>query len=586
MERISINEELNTVRYDSYPKIFAKVRELSEQYGGLPQEALINAFQSVGGLGFGRMYTPNPYVQNRRVKGISTRPANYTKADVAKFVQNPDNSEKPLRAIEKALEYSAYTLFHTRTVYQNLLTYHSYVAPHLTDKKDSERDDFWREWKLLEKLRCAVNPKDKAHEFAGLALQQGKVFIYPRVSIDKPHNRVNYAFFQQLPTDWLKIVGFNNISKYTVAFNLMYFAEYGTDWRQFGSLFEPYMQDFYNAVTPAPMIQGKKIVYAKKTGINMAAVQRAADDRVEAYFQNGRWYYWVTLPVDAVFPMEIDDTERNVIPPFIGLFISLIQLGEMEDIQLELLQNPLVSLLHGEIPYWEDRNSGTDDQYKLSNAGMLLFESLWYQMLANNNTSGIGLYMAPLANMKLESLNEVPNATTMISNAYQDLSVESGLAALIPASAEARAGAVQVSFLIESQFAKTIYKCFERMMNVVIEKLNVKYEWRFKMFGSLAEDEKLEKELKEQMTLGILPATIEYNALHDRSILDDIAWSDAIVASDIMERRLPLISSFNAKQGDGMLPPKGGRPKSEGVTSDGQEQDRDSPVEQGSDFDE
>lgn len=581
-ERKPITEELNTVRYDSYPKIFAKFRELSQQYGGLPESALINAFQSVSGFGFGNMYTNNPYVQNKRVKGISTRPADYQKKQVAEFIQHPDNNEKPLRAIAKALEYSAYTLFHTRTVYQNLLTYHSYIAPHLTDKEDAKRDDFWREWKLLEKLRCAVNPKDKAHEFAGLALQQGKVFIYPRISVDRPHNRVNHTYLQQLPTDWCKIVGFNNISKYTIAFDLMYFAQYGTDWRQFGNLFEPYISDFYDALTPAPVLRGKKVVYAKRTGINMATVQRAAAEGVDAYFQNGRWYYWVTLPVDQIFTFEIDDTERNVIPPFIGLFLSLIQLKEMEDIQLELLQNPLVSLLHGEIPYWEDRNSQTDDQYKLSNAGMLLFESLWYQMLDRNNTSGIGLYMAPLTNMKLESLNEVPNATTMISNAYQDLSVESGLAALVPATADARAGAVQVSFLIESQFGKCIYRCFERMMNCIIDKLNLRYEWRFRMFGSLAEDEKTEKELKEQMTLGILPATIEYNALHDRSILDDMAWSDAIVESDLLSRRLPLLTSYTAKQSESGLPPQGGRPRSEGVTSDGQEQDQDSPIEQGS----
>lgn len=95
------------------------------------------------------------------------------------------------------------------------------------------------------------------------------------------------------------------------------------------------------------------------------------------------------------------------------------------------------------------------------------------------------------------------------------------------------------------------------------------------MFGDLATDGDKEGELKEQMTLGILPATIEYNAMHDRSILDDIALSDAILESDLMNRRLPLVSSYNASNKDGILPPQTGRPKSEGVTSDGQEADLD-----------
>ena len=47
--------------------------------------------------------------------------------------------------------------------------------------------------------------------------------------VDKSHNEVCHAFMQQLPSDWVKIVGFNNKSKYTVAFNLFYFLQPGTN---------------------------------------------------------------------------------------------------------------------------------------------------------------------------------------------------------------------------------------------------------------------------------------------------------------------------------------------------------------------
>lgn len=562
--------ELAKLKYSSFPEIFSAMRNMAEEYNAMPMEALISAFTSVFGRGY-NYAGQDPYTQNRRVKGIATRPANYTKNQIADMVENPDGNEQPLRAVEHALEYSAYPLFHTRTVYANLLTYHSYVAPSLTSSADSKRDDFWREWKLLEKLRKKLNPKDTCHMIAGQALQEGKVFYHPRWRIDKVHNKVEHAFLQQMPSDFVKIVGFNNISKYTVAFNLMYFMMPGTDVRQFGDLFLPYLDDFYDALI-VPDGVGRKVVYA---ALDLEKIKKNADPRVEAYYQSGRWCYWVTLPVDTVFPFEIDDTNRNVLPVFIGLFIEFIQLAQMEQIQLELLQNPLVSLLHGEIPYWDDRSAGGDDQYKLSNAGMLLFQALWYQMLQQNNTGGIGLFMAPLENMKLESLSEAPNAMDIVNKGYQDISSQAGLSALIPSTADARAGAVQVSFKIESQFAKCVYRCYERMMAAIIDKLRLTYDWEFKMFGSLPEDEEMEKTLKEEMTLGILPAAIQYNALRDRSILDDIALSDAVVASGIMEKRLPLITSYNAKQGESGLPPKGGRPESEGVTSDGQEQDTD-----------
>ena len=575
-EHINVSEQLSTVRYSSFPEIFGKMRELQSKYGNMPMDALIGAFSSV----FNYNYAGHdPYTQNRRVKAVGTRPAQYSKNDIAAMIEQPEANEQPLRAVEHALEYSSYPLFHTRMVYQNLLTYHSYVAPSLTDKEDAKRDDFWREWKLLEKLRKKLNPKDTCHMIAGQALQEGKVFYHPRIRVDKAHNKVEHAFLQQMPSDYIKIVGFNNISKYTVAFNLMYFMTPGTDPRQFGNMFLPYMDAFNDALMMPPAGLGKTVLYAsQQPALNLEKIRQAADPNVEAYYQSGRWCYWVTLPVDEVFPFEIDDTNRNVLPVFVGLFLGLIQLAQMEQIQLEILQNPLVQLLHGEIPYWEDRNSQSDDQYKLSNAGMMLFESLWYQMLAANNTSGIGLYMAPLENMKLESLDESPNATNIVSSGYQDLVSMAGLSALIPSTADARAGAVQVSFLIESQFAKVVYTSYERMMNCLITKLNLNYDFYFKMWGDLATDADKETSLKEEMTLGLLPAAIEWNSMKDRSILDDIAWSDAIVASKLLDRRLPLVTSYNAKQAESGLPPRGGRPESEGVTSDGQEQDLDSPV--------
>ena len=567
-----ITREMQAVSGATYPEIFKKFRELAAEYGSMPFGSLVSAYNTAAGvLGIGNMYTPNPFVQNRRIKGISTRPADYSKDEVAGFVQKPDSSEQPLRAVEKGLEYTAYPMFHTRVVYQNLLTYHSYIAPHLTDKEDAKRDDFWREWKLLEKLRCAVNPKDKAHEFAGRALQEGKVFVVPRISVDKPHNSVNHAFLQRLPSDWVKIVGYNNISKYTVAFNLLYFCEVGTDWRQFGDLFEPYIYDWLNSLTPAPALRGNKVVYASKTGIDVTALKNAASENVNAYFQQGRWYYWVTLPVDRVFPMEIDDTDDNVLPPFTGLFLDLIQLSQMEQIQLEILQNPLVSIVLAQMETWDERGNNTADEYKVSDAGRRFFLQVFNELMAANNTGGIGIYAAPFKDMRLETLDEAPNATNIVSAGYQDLMSKAGLNAIIPASPDSRAGAVQVSYQIESRFPAVIYTCFERMMNHIIVKLNMRYDWKFHMTGTLAEDEKRRKEIREELTLGLQSNLLEYEALNETSFLDDIAVSDAVIASDIMKKRIPLISSFHQSA------KSNGRPPSEDMgSSDGHEGDVDS----------
>ena len=75
------------------------------------------------------------------------------------------------------------------------------------------------------------------------------------------------------------------------------------------------------------------------------------------------------------------------------------------------------------------------------------------------------------------------------------------------------------------------------------------------------------------MEHGILPDAILYNALLDRSILDDICLSAAVYSSGLMDKRLPLVSSYNMAQDKSDLPPRSpGRPKGDGnVTSEGTE---------------
>jgi hypothetical protein len=58
-------------------------------------------------------------------------------------------------------------------------------------------------------------------------------------------------------------------------------------------------------------------------------------------------------------------------------------------------------------------------------------------------------------------------------------------------------------------------------------------------------------------------------------LTDDMAMSRLVKESGLLDLRIPLISSYSAKQGEGTLPPQPGRPQSEGVTSEGQEADID-----------
>ena len=95
------------------------------------------------------------------------------------------------------------------------------------------------------------------------------------------------------------------------------------------------------------------------------------------------------------------------------------------------------------------------------------------------------------------------------------------------------------------------------MMDAIFESLNLKTPLRFEMFGDIFSREEELESAKTGMTLGILNDTLKYNALNGLTILDDLAISDFVHGTGILDKRIPLISTYSAKQSEAGLPPKG-----------------------------
>lgn len=573
----TVESEANgSVGYASFNQLF---RAVEASYPGLTQQQFVNA---VSRTTLYNTYSANPYIQNDRVKAISTLPHSYGKNDIVEFLLNPNNSERQLREVSNSLVWTAYPFFKLIKTTADILTYRNYIYPQYADESDAKTKDFMREWKLCEKIKDAIKPEQTAHEAAMISMRDGKVFYLLRMNVDRSHNNVNYCFLQQLPQDWVKIVGFNNVSKYSVAFNLMYFLKPGTDIAQFGNVFDPYLDDFYSVIYQeyGDRRRGREqIVFSSIQKRAAEVMKKNVAGSPDIYYQNGQWFYWITLPADAVWTFEIDDSARDVISPLAGLMLSMAQISQYENLQLELLANPLVALLHGEIETYDNSTSQMEDQYKLSPSGRQFFEALWYQMMYQNNTSGIGFYAAPLKNMKLEQLDEAPSAENISSEGYAYAMMKSGNG-LLPLSTEPRAGMVDYASKIESQYARSIYRTFENMMNFIFKSINLKYEWKFKMFGNIFSEQRDLEDARKGMTLGILLDTLKYDALIGHSILDDISISNSIAASGVLDKRIPLVSSYSMKQSEnGGLPPQaqiddGGRPSADmgDIETEGQEE--------------
>mgnify|MGYP000446552036 CR=1 FL=1 len=562
---------------DSYRVIAQRMSGLRKAYGGMPINDVFGAFERSGG---GNMLLNWPTVQNARVKAINTRPANFSKDQIENMVIAPEGNEKSLRSVSSALAYSTQTYELILRTYADIMSYFWYIYPSYTPNKP-DKAQMLREYSLAYKIAEKLDLCSKMHEILGKCMEFGKVFYTPRISVDKSHNKVNYAFLQQLPEDWCKITGFNDgPGKYTVAFNMMYFMRPGTSPAQYGDLFTPYLPAFEQVVTT----KAKYVYSAEHPAIDIdkfkaLGISQSAGSPQWAEIGT-EWFYWVTLPADAVITFETTDRHPLVIPSATGMFVSLTQIPNYEAAQMEIVLNPLTSVLTGSLETNDTKAITTNqDPIRVSPSVREMFEALWYNMMEQNNTSGIGVYLAPAKDLKLQTISDSVANTNITSTALSDQILKAGLPALIPTTNDPKVGVAQLSAKVAAQYGETVYRCAERMMNWILEELNFKTPLRFKMFGNIFDQEADMESARKGMTLGLLIDTLRYDAMMGHSILEDMAISKFIDDSGVLDTRIPLVSSYSAKQGESGLPPQAkkdisedGRPPEDGsINSETQE---------------
>lgn len=557
----------------SYANVVERMNTIMQGFGqGLSLENIYGAI-----LQAGQQYLNSPSMLNGRVKAISSLPVDFSKEEIGEFLQNPYSHEKELRETSEILKWTAYPYYKATKSYQDIATYHYCTTPRYITLESAKSEEFKREERLLDKLNKELSPSVQAHKIAGQAITQGKAFYYLRTSVDKIHNQVNYAFLQQLPTDYCQIIGNNNKSGWTIAFNLMYFMQMGTDPMQYGDLFAPYLDDFNNMFYEDKRNK-KKAVFASvdckggKLDFYPENVKANAIGSPNVVNRNGEWAYYIILPVDKCYAFEIDDTTPAVASVLSGLLLTYAQQSDREAMETSLLLNPLLMLFTGEIPYFNDNGSTTEDGIRLSLGARQMFETMFSQLMTKNNASGTAFYSAPVENIKSHTFPEVTKATE-ISSSYNKYAVEkSGLGSIIPLS-DPKAGQANLSALLESRYIACIYSQFERMMNNLYASLNLKFDWKFTMFGSIYTDDTLRENLEKRLANGDTSVYPYLAALDGQSMLDKISTMESIKASGFLDMLTPPATSYtqSANSGNGET----GRPKNKSVT-EGNEKNTDS----------
>lgn len=548
----------HTAPKSTYSEVMERLNRIASTYGGLGFDTIYSAF-SRAGFGFNN----EPFINNQRVKAINPLPADYSKEELGEYLQNPQGNELPLRRVSEGIKWTTYPFYKLVKTYADMATYRHYVKPKYIPQDKAKTEEFAREWRLVDKLCDEMQIEAFGHKVAGQALSQGKVFYTLRTSIDRSHNKVNYVFPQQLPSDWCRIIGFNSISGYTISFDMMYFLQPATDYRQYGTLFEPYIQDFQKIfATPEESAGiGTKYIYASASFTPISASGREYTvclDRVNAegeghpemFMQNGRWCYFVSLPINRVWTFEIDDTTAIVASPFTGLYQTFAAQADYEAVQLPSVMNPLIKIFTGEIPYYSADGQKEDDGYRLTLSSRRMFQTFWNMLMAANNTGGTTFFTAPVENIKSHDFPEAAGANNIASSFLSYGMSKTGLQALVPANDAPHQGVAEYSSKLESRFVDRVYRTLERMFDYTVSTLNLKYEWKLTVFGSVYTDSLTRADALKQLDKGDLSQHFILAALDNMSILDRLSMSYAVKGSGLLDMLTPPATAYTMSNGD------------------------------------
>ena len=558
------------------------LQSISDKYGfDVTIDNFIRAFGSAS-----KNFFINPYIQNRRVKQILTTPKKYTEEVINEMAMNPGENEQGLRSVEKHLEGTT-PLGEIRKTYQDMPLYYHYAYPTGNDNKEYKQEDFEIDEKLIDNIFRKANFSSIGKEICGQALQEGKVFrwlrdnistVYvdkknPDGSISKVKNHiVNMFNLTPLPSDWIKIVGYNDMSKYTVALNMFYFMQPGVDINDYMELIKPYYDDFKCCV-----FEGKN----KKYNIDMEEFNKVARNirdkcnsteniekfkdikkRIseggyipEVYKKNGIQYYWVILPIDRVYPFEIDPSTTSVSPLFSNMFTSMMRISKGEQIQMEILQNPLVAFVTGSVPFEDNKGKATKPTPKLSPSMIEYWLRRFLYSLSENNVNGIGAMFMPLEDIKFHQMSESPSAGEMATQMYQYTMLKANVGGLLPITEKPLAEQVKASQKIKSKYSQEIYNCFIRMMNnYFLYSDKLKYNWKFDMFGDVFTIDDERSQIKEDISNGINSSLYKKFAIEGKTLLNARQMLKSINKSGILDMLKPINTVYTKKDNESGRP--------------------------------
>ena len=483
----------------------------------------------------GQFFVNDPYLLNQRIKSLKSRPNFLERDDIEQALTKPEQNETALREATHSMIYNTYPLYRLNMLYEGILKYRDYVEPLYVDKNELNKPRFKSDWKFIDMWVKKLDAKKQFRRIVGEVIPEGKRAYYLRqgYSQETGKERVDYVHFQDLPSDWYKIIKHSTDSYEVIAFNFAYFWQAGTTLGQFPPIFAKYYEELMSATEV-------------NNGVRSINLAKTPEDVVVEYNDKElTWYYWKELPQDECFVFSFTETDDLQISPFSSLLLNAQDLASYQLLQQQLLSMPLYQMILGELPMHDDNKSGGHlDDLRLSPEMVSMFEA----KVNAGMPPGTIYSMVPSLKNSIFRFQEVPNANEIYNKGLQQMINTTGVSTLLTTTDRPNVAQVSAGKVLETRYIDRMYDQWEWAINIILENMYdngvLKYRWHYRIHGDAFSEKDEIAAVEKSLSLGQIELLPKYLSYHGHSLLDAVNTADWVESSGLYKKFKPLINTF------------------------------------------
>lgn len=319
----------------------------------------------------------NKFIQGVNTRNLDKLSRKYTKEQIRRFQEDPQRYERQLREVSIYLYDSFQEYRNLINFYGYLLTYDYILIPdNVYDEKDKLIQKFYDNLHFLENY----NIKSKLNVSTPVLVREDVFYAYERT------DGKNFIW-QQLPTNYCRLLGTDEYECLTFEFDFSYFTKRNVDINNFDTEFK---QGF------------------------------------EKYKQDTTLYRWQKINPEKGICFKFDKTSLYVNPFFLGLYEEVLGISDYKDLQENSSRTNNFKLIHQKIPMHNSSKDFKQNQFLIDDETAKMF----HNNVKANVGEGIGVATSPME-LNGISLNEHKIEEDMVAKAQRNVFTSAGVSQML-----------------------------------------------------------------------------------------------------------------------------------------------------------